>query len=207
MRRDRKFDVDRLPAFAVALGLHALVATWWLHVPPPAPATDAGEALQVVWVERPPPAKQAQAPSIASQPAAVPATPVARAIAPRPRRPDAPAPAAAKPVEVAPAPTAAALLAQGAALAREGARHDFHRNPLVDRPPSRIEAPGERIRMRDPLTPARVMAAVGQLFGGSGYETDPCPRIIRNLGALRTAGADDPALQEELRRHRRFCQG
>ncbi len=53
-------------------------------------------------------------------------------------------------------------------------------------------------------TPERVVQAVGVVFGGAGYTTDPCPRVRRNLANLAT-GTDRALVDEEVRRHRRFC--
>lgn len=171
----------------------------------PLPARPAGDALTVVWIDPPAPA--------AATPEALP-----------PRRTDTVTPPRATPdrrqtrvLRAAPAPTEPvptpepprtglrleALVAQGASAAA-GPGPDFRPDPL--RPlPARPPPPPERIRMQASMTPARVLAAVGQLLGGPGYEADPCPRVRRNLGSLVTAGASDPALGEELHRLRTLC--
>lgn len=199
---------DRAIASAIAVAAHAALAAWLLWSRDAGPAAQGREeALHVVWIERP-------------RPLAAPAPPPDPSLPPdatQPRSPrvvaeTAPArttatPAAPLPSEPAPArPLSAVFIEQGRALAEARHGHDFKRNPLVDRQAVRIDAAPERIRMQDPLTPAKVVARIGVLFGGPGYETDPCPRIRRNLGNLATAGRDDEGLQEELRRHRQFCQ-
>jgi len=187
----------------VAATAHALLMALWWTAPDRRDPAARDEALQVTWIERPatpavPPSRQPDhAPTAAAAPRAIrPAPP------PGPRASAAPTPATAE----APRPLSTVFLEQGAALARDEASHDFRRNPLLAPRPAIEAPPPERIGMKTPLTPARVVAGIGQLFGGPGYTTDPCPRIRRNIGNLRTAGAQDAALQEELRRHRQFCQ-
>ena len=58
--------------------------------------------------------------------------------------------------------------------------------------------------MRDPVTVADVANAIGQLMGGPGYTTDPCPRVDENINRLSQSG-DSELLQEELRRKRALC--
>lgn len=198
--------MDRAVAFALAAAVHVALVGAWLSWSRDADTPVAGgDALQVVWIERPRPVAPAPPPARAipsdAKPSAVRAiastTPAAAVAAPDAEPSPDPGPSRA---------LSAVFVEQGRALARAQHGHDFTRNPLVDPQPVRIDATPERIRMRDPLTPARIVAGIGLLFGGAGYETDPCPRIRRNLGELVTAGRDDPGLQEELRRHRQFCQ-
>lgn len=59
-------------------------------------------------------------------------------------------------------------------------------------------------RMRDPMSPARVIEAIGSVVGGPNYERSPCPRIHRNIAALSTAGRSE-ALDEEIRRLNQDC--
>ncbi|HRN62365.1 MAG TPA: hypothetical protein PK743_08715 [Luteimonas sp.] len=205
---DRKFDGQHRWALTATISVHVLVAAWWWTAPELRDAAVADEALQVVWIERPAP----------SPPASVPHVPEPNPTAPgvakqRPVPPAAPRPALAQRESLAapssdePRPLSAVFLEQASALARAEAGHDFRRNPLTDRPVLIAAPPPERIRMREALTAAQVVAGIGQLFGGPGYSTDPCPQIRRNLGNLRTAGADNELLQEEIRRHQQFCQG
>lgn len=82
----------------------------------------------------------------------------------------------------------------------------FAADPLRSR---RARLPGgtqpARFRMAEPITPARVASAIGQLFGGPG---DPCPRVHRNIAGLLTATSDHDRelLSEELRQYRDYCQ-
>lgn len=209
MARRHGAGIDRVAAFAIALAAHlALFGAWLSGTRSPGKAAAGDDALQVVWIERPrprarpaPSAPQPVAPGIAtpSIPAA-PARPPSTALTGAATTPSPPA-------EPEPSrPLSAVFVEQGRELARAQHGHDFTRNVLVDAQAVRIDVAPERIRMREPLTPAKVVGAVGVLFGGPGYETDPCPRIRRNLGNLVTAGRDDPALREELHRHRQFCQ-
>lgn len=59
--------------------------------------------------------------------------------------------------------------------------------------------------MREPISPASVVAGIGKLLGGPGYTTDPCPRIRDNIANLATGGPSE-LLDEELRRDRQLCR-
>lgn len=210
MRRNRAFDADHGWSLAVAAIVHALLAALWWMAPDRREDAPPADALQVTWIERPvprsppPPVQPEREAAVAPAPRTVRAAPV-----PVPRTRDdrrVSVPASAPATGETSRPLSAVFLEQGSALARNEASHDFRRNPLLDPRPAIAAPPPERIGMKTPLTPARVVAGIGQLFGGPGYTTDPCPRIRRNIGNLRTAGAQDAALQEELRRHRQFCQ-
>ena len=208
MARTRGPGIDHAVASAVAVAVHVALAVWllwWRDMDGPPQGRD--EALQVAWIERPRPAVAATPPRDQST-----SSDAAKPQAPRVPPETAPAriaaaPTAPSPSEPMPArPLSAVFIEQGRVLAQAQHGHDFTRNPLADAQAVRIDAAPERIRMKDPMTPAKVVAKIGVLFGGAGYETDPCPRIRRNLGNLATAGRDDEGLQEELRRHRQFCQ-
>ena len=107
-------------------------------------------------------------------------------------------------------PSAAAdeLLEQGREWARQQTpAPTFASDPLRSRR-ARLpggDAPGT-FRMRDPVTPARVVEAIGTLFGGG--PSSPCPRIGSNIPHLLTATSDRERelLQEELRRDREYCR-
>lgn len=99
-------------------------------------------------------------------------------------------------------PLSAVFIEQGKAVARGDT--DYARNPLTATAPT-LGDTSERIRMREAMTAAKVVAGIGQIFGGPGYTTNPCPRIRRNIAALGTGG-DSELLQEEVRRHRQFCE-
>jgi hypothetical protein len=70
---------------------------------------------------------------------------------------------------------------------------------------NRSRLPKTWFRMRTQVTPERVAQAVGVLFGGAGYTTDPCPRVRRNLARLGT-GNERELVDEEVRRLQRLCQ-
>lgn len=103
--------------------------------------------------------------------------------------------------------TAGELLEQGREWARQQApAPSFASDPLRSR---RAQLPGgdrpESFRMRDPLTPARVVGFIGKLFGDPG---PPCPRIKDGIQGLLTATSDRERdlLDEELRRDREYCR-
>lgn len=208
MARARGTVIDRTLALLVAVAVHVVLVCTWLSLSRDTdPIARSNDALQVVWIERPLPVAMPVPPTDTAPLPATKTSGTRRAIeSAATSRPSA-APAAAPATEpLAGRPLSWVFVEQGRALAEAQHGHDFVRNPLVDRQAVRIDVSPERFRMRDPMTPAKVVAAIGILFGGAGYETDPCPRIHRNLGHLITAGRDDPALQEELRRHQRFCR-
>ncbi len=204
MQSARRFDTGHAFALAAALLLHAAFLTWVIvssghadeRVVDPA-------ALDVIWIERAQPATEPLPPeqSAQQQDATIPpgiAPPVAPASVARqvePTQPVAPEPSR---------PLSAVFIEQGKALERRQPVDDFGHNPLTASVPS-LGDTNERIRMREPMTAAKVVARIGQVFGGPGYETSPCPRIRRNIAALGTGG-DSELLQEEVRRHRQFCE-
>jgi hypothetical protein len=200
--RTRKWR-ERAAACGVVVAWH--VAGWWLlHATRMATGSGADAALQVVYVDLPPP--RGEAPHARTAGSA------------RRRRPHAGHAAAARKTTAAlqapPAtPSAAPSLPPQDALVREAARRALAgdppppRDPFADRP-SRL--PGHdvsgRFRMAEPVTPARVVAAIGALlFYPPGYDPDPCPRNAANIGNLLAAG-DSPELQLELDFERRHCR-
>lgn len=190
-------------ALAVALLAHAAAALLVLALrPPPTPGEPAADALLLTWIEPAPDAPAVDAPAPAEAPVRNDAP-----VAPRPRESKPAAVAEVHPDPPAPEPLrslSAVFIEQGKALARAQETVDFARNPL-DARASGVEAPAERIRMREPMSAARVVSGIGQLFGGPGYETSPCPRIRRNIAALGPGG-DRAALQEEVRRYQQHCE-
>lgn len=185
--------LDRVASATLALLLPALACTWLLRGQAVAPAGGHGPALQVAWIverPRPPPA-----------PARLPPPP---ADAARPRTPalvDAqPADAAAHEATTG---LTAVFLEQGRVLAREAAGAVDFGPAGFDRPGAPPRADG-RFRMREPMSAAAVVSAVGAMLN-PGYERDPCPRIRANLADLGRFG-DADARTEEARRLQRLCR-
>ena len=93
--------------------------------------------------------------------------------------------------------------------AREQAAPTFTADPFASR---RGQLPGGdgrgRFRMKEPLSPQKVLQMIGGMAGGPGYSQSPCPRIASNLGGLLTATSDQERelLEEELRRDREYCR-
>lgn len=200
MARGRDHEA-RLLSAGVAIACHVGLG-WWLLSPASQRVVQPTEtALQVIWIE---PAAAAASLSVPppSQAAGVSAVrPRTRSMAPVPPASD-PDAEAALPQE-ADLPTAAALLEQGLQWAREQQQApDFIPDPLRSARAGASD-PG-RFAMRDPLTPAAVLRAIGTLVGGADYEADPCPRIRRNLAALGPAG-DSELMREEIRRLQSLC--
>ncbi len=195
-----------LALFAVA-AVHG-VAAWVLFrdVLPGEPARPASPLLRVRWIERPRPLPVAAVPE---RPATGPsATP--RSAGPT-RRPAPTAMAVAaedRPLPAAPAPAAPVdYVAQGAEWARGNAATPTFVPALTDsRTPALPGGSGrERIRMSDPLTPAKVVGFIGRLFGDRG---DPCPskrdEVQRHL--VDTSEQGRRRLEWELREYREHCR-
>ena len=74
----------------------------------------------------------------------------------------------------------------------------FNRKPM--------DLPGQptRLKIRGRLTLADAVGVVGQLFGGPGYTTDPCPELRKDVNDLSLAG-DSAALQDALYYEKRAC--
>jgi hypothetical protein len=100
----------------------------------------------------------------------------------------------------------AVFLQQGRRLAEEAAPiGDFARDPFAERSDLMATPRTDRFRVKTQVTPELVAQAVGVLFGGAGYTTDPCPRVRSNLANLGT-GNERELVDEEVRRLRRLCQ-
>lgn len=65
-----------------------------------------------------------------------------------------------------------------------------------------------RFRMKEPLSPQKILQKIGSMAGGPGYSQSPCPRIASNLSGLLTATSEHERqlLDEELRRDREYCR-
>jgi hypothetical protein len=190
-------------AWGIVLAWHALVGWWLLHALPRMSARgDGADALQVVYVALPPPAPPARTRTSASSRHS--------RHADRPRTSRRPATATASIVAVVAEPDTAdrpGLLEQARALVRQqGALGAPAIAAFADRPARLPQADAGRFSMRDPMSPARVVAWLGShTLAPRGYERDPCPRNRRNIGGLLAAG-DSSRLQLELEFERRHCR-
>jgi hypothetical protein len=186
------------------LAWHALVGWWLLHALPRISMRNGdADALQVVYVTLPPwstpsPRTRAGMPSRRDQ----------HAKRTRKSRQQAPATATATTgtLQVV-TETPPDLFAQARTQARERAAATAPAtDAFADRPARLPQADAGRFRMRDPLTPARVVAWLGShTLAPRGYERDPCPRNRRNIDGLLAAG-DSPRLQLELEFEREHCR-
>lgn len=75
--------------------------------------------------------------------------------------------------------------------------------------PTSLDGP-DRVRMRRQVTGQQVIEGAAQVLGfwPPGYESDPCPRVKRNIAGLMTDTRPEgrAALGEELRRQRVACR-
>lgn len=78
-------------------------------------------------------------------------------------------------------------------------------DPLADRRVELPGTPGGRFRMREAPSLAGTLEAVGRVFGGPGYSTDPCPEVHRDVRALALQG-DSRQLRDTLAYEKRFCR-
>lgn len=201
MQQTRRFDAGHVAALAIAILLHSVAG--WLVLQARSGRGDASAeagVLQITWIERPAPSRPLEPPPESTRERRTPL----REDAPAIRQPEAVVHGDAVPEPSR--PLSAVFLEQGRQLARaQAGAHDFVQDPFANRRHALSDAGGGRFRMREPMSAAKVVAGIGQLFGGAGYEIDPCPRIRRNIAALGTGG-DSELLQEEFRRQRQFCQ-
>jgi hypothetical protein len=190
-------------AWGIVLAWHALVGWWLLHALPRMSArSDGADALQVVYVTLPPSAPPLRARTSASS--------RRRRHADRPqtsRRPATATTTVAAAVAEPDTEDRPGLLEQARALVRQqGAPGAPAMAAFADRPTRLPQADAGRFRMRDPMSPARVVAWLGShALAPRGYERDPCPRNRRNIDGLLAAG-DSPRLQLELEFERRHCR-
>jgi len=200
MARERDHEA-RLLSAGVAVACHVGLGWWLLNPAPQRIAPPPEPALQVIWLEPATPAAPLSVPPPARAPGVSAVRAEVRVPSPAPQVPER-GEEAAIPQE-AHLPAAAALLEQGLQWARaQQAAPDFVPDPLRSARTGASD-PG-RFAMRDPLTPAAVLRAIGTLVGGPDYEADPCPRIRRNLAALGPAG-DSELMREEIRRLQSLC--
>ena len=191
----------RVLSAGLAIACHVGLGWWLLRPLPPAPDAGPEPGLQVTWIE---PVASSSALSVPPPRPLDEALPTRSEVKPRasaePAMPSTrnPEPGGRE----ATGPATATLMEQGLQWAQEQSdAPDFILDPLRD--PPRPQA-RERFAMRDPVTPEAVVRAIGRLIGGPDYETDPCPRIRRNLAALGPAG-DSELMREEVRRLQSLC--
>lgn len=207
MQSSPRVRADRGAAMFVALAINGW-AVWALTqaMRPGAGAAADTVVLQAVWLPRHAPDQPA---SIAAAPRPVTARPTRRPpqlpTPPRAGAPHATALDEAPADAMATRPISAVYLTQirraaddelGAAIAS--------RDPLADRV---TRLPGQavnRFRMREPMSAARAVAMVGQLFGGND-PAEPCRSNRSEIAALGTQG-DSKRLQQELDYERRWCR-
>lgn len=185
----------RAVAGMVACGWLGLVGRWLLHAPA-MPRQTTVAPMELVWL----------APAVAPpvQRRHVPARRTRAAFA-RPAAPGTTLQAVALPAPAAPAaaPSADVLRAQARAWAEREPQPEVA--PWADRAARLPGRAGERFAMREPPSVARALGKIGELFGGPGYDPDPCPRRRENVAALVAAG-DSAALRHEVDFARRNCR-
>lgn len=179
---------------------------WWLARPVTWQPRQEPVALQIHWIER----RVAPLPAVPQAPSATAAREAAHAALPPADSPRKPIAVTPTPVTQAPdaggRPMSAVFLEQGRRWAEEAAPiGDFSKEPLAVREDLVALPKADRFRMRTAVTPEAVVKAVGVLFGGAGYTTDPCPRVRSNLANLGT-GNERELVDEEVRRLQRLCQ-
>lgn len=170
--------------------------------------SDSGERLRLVFVPR----LRQTAPAAPSDPVVLPPPPgrsVRPAIQPRPidlATPVGPPLPAVSPAEAA-LPTGWAEQTRQSVQTREPL--SFAADPLRSRHARLPGGDGRgRFRMKEPLSPQKILQKIGSMAGGPGYSQSPCPRIASNLPGLLTATSEHERelLNEELRRDREYCR-
>ncbi|TWI14425.1 hypothetical protein [Aerolutibacter ruishenii] len=206
MHSTRETRWERGMATLLALALNGW-AVWALATAmQPTPAPEAAPAvLQVAWVRQREPGALVHAPAPPQRLASARPTqehPPTHGTQPLPAPPPAKHSDPTLPTPVR--PLSAVYVAQlRQAMHAEGNGIDFH-DPLADRP---AQVPGQaanRFRMRTPMSPARAVAMVGMLFGGSD-PAEPCRSNRARIAGLGTAGNSE-RLQQELDFERRWCR-
>jgi hypothetical protein len=197
--------MDRVLAWCCVLIAHVL-ALWWLTRPHA--ATQPGiesDGLDVVWVEPARPVAPTPPADVPPQPAPSATASVQDEVDRRLEAPSISTPTAEAVIDPAPA-LSAVFIEQGREWERQQhSADDFARNPLTHRTVPRAEPRRDSFAMREPVSPASVVASIGKLLNGPDYTTDPCPRIRDNINNLATGGPSE-LLDEELRRDRQLCR-
>lgn len=190
-------------AWSAVLLWHLLAGWWLLHAVPSARRAARDDVLRIVYVplslpSPPPPPSPPIRVVQSSQPV--------REAAARPRQVRGTSLVAVDPLIALPPSRSLLEQARDMGQQRDEAASNFRNDPFADRPARLPTADANRFRMRDPITPARVLAWVGQhVTSPAGYEKDPCPRNKRNIEGMLAQG-DSSRLQMELEFERRHCR-
>src|SRR3546814_6718161 len=84
-------------------------------------------------------------------------------------------------------PLSAVFIEQGRRLAVPAPDPDaFRADPLAHRAAKLPGVQADTFRMHTPMSTERVLRAIGGLFAGSGYTTDPCPRSEAHTSELQS---------------------
>ncbi|HEY5782022.1 MAG TPA: hypothetical protein VIT66_09190 [Lysobacter sp.] len=204
MRTTRTFQGDHVIAAIIVVIIH-LVTAWGLarllRGEASTAVTSATHVTRIHFIHRP-----RQAPDTAMPPPTGVEIPRRRRSStsissPPPRQHVEPAPARSGALS-------AVLIGQARQWAQQQARSEaghgdaFERaNPLSDE----FRPTRGHFRFREPLSVAVVVDKIGKVFGGAGYEADPCPQNRRNIAELAPQG-DSAALQQEVEFERRYCR-
>ena len=199
-------------AWTIVVVVHTLL--WWLihkasEIDPMSSGDD--EALQLAWlVPVPPPV------SVDLPPTPHPELPALeqrrtrrdalRAVANS--RSDESAPVASSPTDASAVPDttlSAIFIEQVRRAGGVDAGSNFAQDPLANRDIALPGKSGGRLAMQRELTTQDVLRGIGQLFGGPGYTTNPCPQIRRNIANNMAMGGDEAMLAEEIHRREMYC--
>jgi hypothetical protein len=202
---ERQAGATQAIAWLGVIGVHACLLWLLTRQAPDVANAEDGPRLRLVFVTpaRPlpppvlhprsssvPPIRTPRDASIARRPAVVLSAPAERSSEPAPS-------------------TADQLQQQGREWAARQASPTFATDPFSSR---RAQLPGGdgrgRFRMKEPLSPQKILQKIGGMAGGPGYSQSPCPRIASNLSGLLTAASvrERELLDEELRRDREYCR-
>lgn len=210
MRRTWTLDADRTVAWVLVVSVHVLLGLGLGRLLAiKRPSIRADSTLQLVWIpvpagpalpSLPPPARDAPHAVTTDRPQSavattVPATPSGSVS-------DA---ASVSAIETNPGSMSAVFVDQAADWARQHAPVEFEAPDFLDRPNAQLPGRPTRLTIRERLTIADAVGAIGQMFGGPGYTTDPCPELRKDVNDLSLAG-DSAALQDALYYEQRACQ-
>ncbi len=211
MREIRQTPDDRTLAWLIVVLLHGCLA--WLASGAMRVASPVSQqAIQVFFIESAP--TRAPTPSSPAQNTTPPPPTRSSQRTTHPRNPmiaterlDAVQPA---PATIAPAgrPLSMVYIAQARLQAEAEARLPRNAAPvdlLARHTPTLPGKPGERFRMRNPLSAADVVAGIGKLFGGPDYSADPCEDLARNIATLATQG-DSWELRHDMEFEKNACR-